>query len=152
MSDVLPTEENEHEYEVNDSKVIEEADCEQTLDGIQDLENTFAQSPLKISKGESQLPSYRQKAWPLLPPLFKFFYSFKYTNFKKVDSRSSENILEKLLDYFTLNDYLKIRNLNSRTRFADEKDNFFFGFHDEIQQYLVRVGAGMTNGLRSHLW
>ena len=74
----------------------------------------------------------QQKSWPLLPKLFKFLDSFE---------ENLEGLLLVFLDFLTLNEYLKLRNLNSRAHFSKQ---FFFKQDEKIKKYLLENGNGMS--------
>jgi hypothetical protein len=88
----------------------------------------------------AEVPDVRDhQSWPLLPSLFKFFNGFE---------NKIEGLLKVFLDYLTLNDYSKLRNLNSRTRFSKQ----LFFCHGKMREYLLENGSEMSPYLRYHLY
>ena len=57
--------------------------------------------------------------------------------------------MKAFLDTLTLNDYIKLRNLNSRTLFSK---SMFFSENLKIRQYLLDNASGMSPYLRLQLY
>ena len=56
----------------------------------------------------------------------------------ELDNQSS--IIATFLGHITINDYYKLKNLNSRTYYLDDS---FFGQKDKIIKYLITLGNGI---------
>ena len=104
IGEVEPIEQQENTQD-RFSQIVEDT-CEVTQDNIHNIDEIF--SPMKIDME----PKVRmtQKSWPLLPNLFKFFNSF---------GEEIDGLMLVFLDFLTLNDYIKIKNLNSRGYFSN---------------------------------